>query len=342
MSDREYPLRPIVGVGAVVLDGDLVLLTRRGHPPNAGQWTLPGGAVEAGESLRAAVEHEVREETGLVVEAGPVVEVFERIVRDDDGRVRYHYVLVDFLCGLAAGASREIVCGDDCPEGRWVKAADLGGLAVTEGTREVVARALAVARGAPPGEPRGLFVGDPSLPGPRRLRTKIVTRDEAVAIADRYRAAGKRLVFTNGVYDLLHAGHVRYLEAARAHGDALMVGVNSDRSVRTLGKGPERPIVGEQERAEVIAGLGCVDHVVIFDEPDPGPLIAAVRPMVLVKGADWPLERIVGRDTVEAAGGQVVRIPLVEGLSTTALIARIVERYRPPSPPEPGARAPAP
>ncbi|HEX7127227.1 MAG TPA: NUDIX hydrolase [Thermodesulfobacteriota bacterium] len=164
MSDREYPARPIVGVGAVVLDGDLVLLTRRGRPPNVGQWTLPGGAVEAGESLRAAVEREVREETGLVVEAGPVVELLERIVRDDDGRVRYHYVLIDFLCGLAADASREIVCGDDCPEGRWVSAADLGGLPVTEGTREVVARAVAAARGAPPGELEGLFVGDPYLP----------------------------------------------------------------------------------------------------------------------------------------------------------------------------------
>jgi D-beta-D-heptose 7-phosphate kinase/D-beta-D-heptose 1-phosphate adenosyltransferase len=159
------------------------------------------------------------------------------------------------------------------------------------------------------------------------MRDKILPLDKAVAVADRFRADGLRLVFTNGVYDLLHAGHVRYLEAARAEGDALMVGVNSDRSARALDKGPGRPIVGEQDRAEVIAGLGCVDHVVIFDEPDPGRLIAAVRPMVLVKGADWALDRIVGRDTVEAAGGRVVRIPLVEGLSTTTIIERIVERF---------------
>lgn len=159
------------------------------------------------------------------------------------------------------------------------------------------------------------------------MRDKILPLDKAVAVADRFRAGGRRLVFTNGVYDLLHAGHVRYLEAARAEGDALMVGVNSDRSARALDKGPGRPIVGEQDRAEVIAGLGCVDHVVIFDEPDPGRLIAAVRPMVLVKGADWALDRIVGRDTVEAAGGRVVRIPLVEGLSTTTIIERIVERF---------------
>ncbi len=159
------------------------------------------------------------------------------------------------------------------------------------------------------------------------MRDKILTLERAVAVADCYRAAGKRLVFTNGVYDLLHAGHVRYLEAARAEGDALMVGVNGDRSARALDKGPERPIVGEEDRAEVIAGLGCVDHVIVFDEPDPGRVIAAIRPLVLVKGADWALDQIVGRDTVEAAGGKVVRIPLVEGLSTTAIITRIVERF---------------
>lgn len=159
------------------------------------------------------------------------------------------------------------------------------------------------------------------------MREKILGLEQATAVAEGHRAAGRRLVFTNGVYDLLHAGHVRYLEAARAEGDALMVGVNSDRSVRMLNKGHGRPIVGEGDRAEVVAGLGCVDHVVIFDDPDPGRLIAALRPMVLVKGADWALDRIVGRDTVEAAGGKVVRIPLVEGLSTTALIERIAERF---------------
>jgi rfaE bifunctional protein nucleotidyltransferase chain/domain len=159
------------------------------------------------------------------------------------------------------------------------------------------------------------------------VREKILPLARAVEAAEAHRRAGRRLVFTNGVYDILHAGHVRYLEAARAEGDALMVGVNSDRSVRALGKGPGRPIVGEADRAEVVAGLGCVDHVVVFDEPDPGRLIAAVRPAVLVKGADWALDRIVGRDVVEAEGGKVVRIPLVEGLSTTALIERILSRF---------------
>jgi D-beta-D-heptose 7-phosphate kinase/D-beta-D-heptose 1-phosphate adenosyltransferase len=159
------------------------------------------------------------------------------------------------------------------------------------------------------------------------MREKILSRAQAVAVADAHRAAGRRLVFTNGVYDILHAGHVRYLEAARAAGEALMVGVNSDASVRALDKGPERPIVEQQDRAEVIAGLGCVDHVVVFDEPDPGALIAAVRPAVLVKGADWAIDQIIGRDVVEANGGKVVRIPLVEGLSTTKLIERILTRF---------------
>lgn len=159
------------------------------------------------------------------------------------------------------------------------------------------------------------------------MREKIQPLEVLVEVADRYRAAGRRLVFTNGVFDLLHAGHVRYLEAARAEGDVLLVAINSDRSVQALAKGPERPIIGEQERAEVVAGLGCVDHVLIFDEPDPGRVVAALRPAVLVKGADWPADRIVGREVVEAEGGRVVRIPLVEGLSTTRIIERILDRY---------------
>ncbi len=161
---REYPERPIAGVGAVVLHGDQVLLTRRGRPPNEGQWTLPGGAVEAGEPLRTAIEREVREETGLAVEAGPVVGLLERIVRDEAGRARYHYVLIDFLCTLVAGAPTDVVCGDDCPEARWVSPSDLGGLAVTEGTREVLARAVGVAHGTPAAGLSGLFAGDPHLP----------------------------------------------------------------------------------------------------------------------------------------------------------------------------------
>lgn len=146
---REYPPRPIVGVGGVVVHGDLVLLTRRGREPNLGRWTIPGGAVLAGEPLRAAVARELREETGLVVEVGPVVEVLERIFPDPEGRTRYHYVLIDFLCRLAPGASTALTVGDDCAEGRWVRADDFGGLAVTAGTCEVVARAVAIAAGKP-------------------------------------------------------------------------------------------------------------------------------------------------------------------------------------------------
>jgi D-beta-D-heptose 7-phosphate kinase/D-beta-D-heptose 1-phosphate adenosyltransferase len=127
------------------------------------------------------------------------------------------------------------------------------------------------------------------------------------------------MVFTNGVFDLLHVGHVRYLQAARALGDALIVAINSDRSVRAI-KGSERPLTPQAERAELLLGLGCVDGVVIFDEETPHAVITAVQPDVLVKGADWSADAIVGRDVVEARGGRVVRIPLVEGRSTSRLI----------------------
>jgi D-beta-D-heptose 7-phosphate kinase/D-beta-D-heptose 1-phosphate adenosyltransferase len=127
------------------------------------------------------------------------------------------------------------------------------------------------------------------------------------------------MVFTNGVFDLLHVGHVRYLQAARALGDALIVAINSDRSVRAI-KGSERPLTPQAERAELLLGLGCVDGVVIFDEETPHAVITAVQPDVLVKGADWSADAIVGRDVVEARGGRVVRIPLVEGRSTSSLI----------------------
>jgi len=136
------------------------------------------------------------------------------------------------------------------------------------------------------------------------------------------RAAGARIVMTNGVYDLLHPGHVRYLQAARAEGDFLVVAVNSDRSVRAI-KGPPRPILPEQERAEVIAALACVEAVVLFDEDTPAAIIEALQPDVLVKGADWAADRIVGRETVERRGGQVVRIPVEQGYSTTAMIEKI-------------------
>ena len=139
-----------------------------------------------------------------------------------------------------------------------------------------------------------------------------------------WRTAGERIVFTNGVYDLLHRGHVEYLEEARALGDRLVVGVNSDASVRRL-KGPTRPIIPQDERAELIAALACVDLAVIFDDDTPLSLIEAVVPDVLVKGADWAEDAIVGGEFVRARGGRVERIALREGLSTSAIVKRILE-----------------
>jgi D-beta-D-heptose 7-phosphate kinase/D-beta-D-heptose 1-phosphate adenosyltransferase len=133
------------------------------------------------------------------------------------------------------------------------------------------------------------------------------------------RAAGRRIVFTNGVFDLLHPGHLRYLQAARAHGDLLIVGLNSDASVRR-NKGPERPINPETERAEIVAALACVDAVSIFDDDTPADIIKRVQPDVLVKGSDWPADQIVGRDTVEARGGRVILEPVEQGYSTSAII----------------------
>ena len=135
------------------------------------------------------------------------------------------------------------------------------------------------------------------------------------------RAAGRRIVFTNGVFDLLHPGHLRYLRAARAHGDVLIVGLNSDTSVRR-NKGPARPVTTERERAELLLALECVDAVSIFDEDTPADIIERVQPDVLVKGADWPADRIVGRETVEARGGVVIREPVEPGYSTSALIQK--------------------
>jgi D-glycero-beta-D-manno-heptose 1-phosphate adenylyltransferase len=150
-----------------------------------------------------------------------------------------------------------------------------------------------------------------------------VTRSEVVAFVERARAEGKRMVFTNGVFDILHPGHIRYLRDARARGDVLIVGVNSDRSVQALGKAPDRPINPESERAEVLRALVSVDAVVIFDEDTPHAIIAAIQPDVLVKGADWGENAIVGRDVVEARGGTVIRIQLAEGYSTTSIIQKI-------------------
>jgi len=150
-----------------------------------------------------------------------------------------------------------------------------------------------------------------------------VTRSEGVALVARTRAHGKTIVFTNGVFDILHPGHVRYLRDARALGDLLIVGVNSDRSVKALDKAPDRPINNEHERAEVLSALASVDAVVVFDEDTPHELIKALQPDVLVKGADWGENAIVGRDIVEARGGRVVRIQVAEGYSTTAIIKKI-------------------
>jgi D-beta-D-heptose 7-phosphate kinase/D-beta-D-heptose 1-phosphate adenosyltransferase len=151
---------------------------------------------------------------------------------------------------------------------------------------------------------------------------KVLSLAEAVAWVDRLRQSGNDIVFTNGVFDLLHPGHVRYLQDARREGDALIVAVNSDRSVRII-KGPGRPITPERERAEVLAALACVDAVVIFDEDNPQEIIDRLQPDVLVKGADWALDAIVGRDTVEARGGRVVRIALADGYSSSAIIEKI-------------------
>ena len=147
-------------------------------------------------------------------------------------------------------------------------------------------------------------------------------RAEARRVVNDLRASGKTIVFTNGVFDLLHIGHLRYLEEARRLGDALLVGVNSDRSVRLL-KGSGRPITAEGERAEVLAALTCVDGVVIFDEETPRDLIQAIQPDVLVKGSDWAEDAIVGRDIVEARGGRVVRVAIQPGHSTTRIVEKI-------------------
>jgi rfaE bifunctional protein nucleotidyltransferase chain/domain len=150
----------------------------------------------------------------------------------------------------------------------------------------------------------------------------VLSRADVQRFVTDARAAGRTIVFTNGVFDVLHPGHVRYLQDARALGDVLIVGLNADASVRR-NKGPERPINPEDERAEILAALACVDAVVIFEEDTPAEIVRAVQPDILVKGADWPADQIVGRDTVEARGGRVVLMPVEPGHSTTAIIDRI-------------------
>jgi rfaE bifunctional protein nucleotidyltransferase chain/domain len=150
----------------------------------------------------------------------------------------------------------------------------------------------------------------------------VLSIPEATAWAEAARQAGKRVVFTNGVFDLVHPGHVRYLRDARALGDVLVVAVNSDRSVRA-NKGDDRPITAESERAEILAALASVDAVVVFDEETPHDIISRIQPDVLVKGADWGPDNIVGRDIVEARGGRVVRMELAPGFSTTSIIGKV-------------------
>jgi rfaE bifunctional protein nucleotidyltransferase chain/domain len=151
---------------------------------------------------------------------------------------------------------------------------------------------------------------------------KILDRNTIKAKVDSLRQSGKVVVFTNGCFDLLHVGHVRYLQKARKQGDCLVVAVNSDRSVEQI-KGPGRPIIPDNHRAEVLAALGCVDWVTIFDEPDPLVLIKLLKPDVLVKGSDWPEEKIIGAPEIRRAGGKVSRIPLEEEISTSDIFERI-------------------
>ena len=151
---------------------------------------------------------------------------------------------------------------------------------------------------------------------------RVMTKAAAVAWREELGRQGKRVVFTNGVFDILHPGHVRYLATARSHGDALIVAINSDRSVKAI-KGPERPVNTEADRAEVITALACVDAAVVFDEDTPHEIISAIQPDVLVKGADWAHDKIVGRDIVEARGGVVIRVRVEEGHSTTGVINKL-------------------
>jgi D-beta-D-heptose 7-phosphate kinase/D-beta-D-heptose 1-phosphate adenosyltransferase len=157
------------------------------------------------------------------------------------------------------------------------------------------------------------------------VKEKIKAKDELRDILDGLKGRGKRIVFTNGCFDILHIGHIRCLEEAKKEGDVLIVAINSDRSIRSI-KGPPRPFTPETERAEVLSALACVDYVVIFDEPDPLELISSLKPNILVKGGDWTPETTIGREIVEGMGGKVVIIPQVQGVSTSAFVDRIVRK----------------
>jgi D-beta-D-heptose 7-phosphate kinase/D-beta-D-heptose 1-phosphate adenosyltransferase len=159
------------------------------------------------------------------------------------------------------------------------------------------------------------------------MKEKIKKREELLGIIKDLKAKGKRIVFTNGCFDLLHVGHIRYLEKAKTLGDILIVGVNSDASVQKL-KGPKRPILPAEERTEILSGLGGVDYVTTFDELDPLALITSLQPNVLVKGGDWTKEQTIGKEVVERLGGEVVIIPFVKGASTSNLIETILKRFQ--------------
>jgi D-beta-D-heptose 7-phosphate kinase/D-beta-D-heptose 1-phosphate adenosyltransferase len=156
---------------------------------------------------------------------------------------------------------------------------------------------------------------------------KIKTQDELIPILKDLKKNSRRIVFTNGCFDILHVGHIRYLKEAKGYGDMLIVAVNSDSSVKSI-KGDKRPIVSQSERAEVVAALEMVDYVTMFDEDTPYNIIKKLQPDVLIKGGDWAIDKIVGRDIVEARGGKVIAIPFIEGASTTGIVERILEKYR--------------
>lgn len=162
------------------------------------------------------------------------------------------------------------------------------------------------------------------------MSSKLFTQDEALLLVRHWQTEGKKVVFTNGCFDILHAGHVRYLSAARQLGERLVIGLNSDASVRRL-KGPKRPVAPEADRAEVLGALAAVDAVTLFDEDTPEQLIGMLLPDILVKGADWPVDKIAGAAAVLAHGGAVLTVPLLEGRSTSGIIDTIIHLYCPPS-----------
>ncbi len=159
------------------------------------------------------------------------------------------------------------------------------------------------------------------------MQNKIKNSQDLIPVLAILRATGSKIVFTNGCFDLIHTGHTRYLAQAKSFGDILIVAVNSDASVRVI-KGEKRPINNEADRAETLAALASVDFVTIFDEPDPHRIISELQPDVLVKGGDWPIDKIIGRDVVEGRGGKVISLGYIEGASTTGIIEKILKKYQ--------------